>query len=274
MEKTLELFTLDKFYSEQRSKLDYRESFYICEVAGKDSIAAIIQAVRKYDIKNLLGIGIFHRSFFGNISEPIEHFKSVKDLILQEDIESINFLYLDVSNLFDLLIVRNMAIVQKYFGYYSPCPSCHLFFHMMRIPVAEYFGITKIISGEREYHGDRKKLNQLPEVLSLFKELLQNLGIKLIQPIRKIRNDEEIFKILGSSWKSAEPFRCSFSKNYYDETGEIPFEIQKILNSLKRFYFPLFLSVVEYIEINHKEPEEKWLNDKIKQIVSLIDKII
>ena len=271
LEKTPELFTFDKFYSENKSKFEHKEKFFISEVAGKDSIAAIIQGVRNYNIRNLLGIGIFHRSFFGNIFEPIEHFKSFKDLILQEKIDSTNFLYLDVSNLFDRLIIRNMAIVQKYFGYYSPCPPCHLFFHMMRIPIANYYGITKIISGEREFHGDRKKINQIPEVLSLFKELLEKEGIELIQPIRKIRNDDEIFEILSSSWKSAKPFKCSFSKNYYDETGEIPFEIQKILNSLKGFYFPLFSSVVEFIKINHKEPEENWLNEKIKQIVAIID---
>ena len=271
LEKTPELITFDKFFSKNKTKIEYKEKFFISEVAGKDSIAALIQGVSKNDIRNLLGIGIFHRSFFGNILEPIEHFESVKNLILQEKINSTDFLYLDVSNLFDHLIIRNMAIIQKYFGYYSPCPPCHLFFHMMRIPIADYFGITKIISGERDFHGDRKKLNQMPDVLSLFKELIKEEGIELIQPIRKIRNDDEIFEILGSSWKSAKPFKCSFSKNYYDETGEIPFDIQKILNSLRDFYFPLFSSVVEFLKINHKEPEENWLNEKIKQIVSLIE---
>ena len=271
LEKTPKLFTFDKFYSVNMSKLEPKENEFISEVAGKDSIAAIIQAVKKYNIKNLLGIGIFHRSFFGNILEPIEHFEYVKDLICQEVIDSTHFLYLDVSNLFDRLIIRNMAIVQKYFGYYSPCPPCHLFFHMIRIPIADYFGVTKIITGEREFHGNRKKLNQIPEVLSLFKELLEKEGIELIQSIRKIRNNDKIFEILGSSWKSAKPFQCSFSKNYYDETGEIPFEIHKILNSLKGFYFPLFSSVVEFIKINHKEPEENWVSEKIKQIISLID---
>lgn len=271
LEKTPELFTFDKFYSENKSKLENKENFFISEVAGKDSIAAIIQADRNYDIKKLFGIGIFHRSFFGNILEPNEHFEYVKELISQKKFDSTNFLYLDVSNLFDRLIIRNMAIVQKYFGYYSPCPPCHLFFHMIRTPIADYYGITKIITGERELHGDREKINQIPEVLSLFKEMLEKEGIELIQPIRKIRNDDEIYKILGKSWKSAEPFKCSFSKNYYDESGDIPFEIQKILKSLNSFYFPLFSSVVEFIKINHKEPEENWYIKEIKQIISKID---
>jgi len=271
LEITPELITFDKFYLAQRPKSESNEYFFISEVAGKDSIAALIQASREYNIKNLLGIGIFHRSFFGNILEPNEHFESAKELISQRDFNSTNFLYLDVSNLFNRLIIRNMAIVQKYFGYYSPCPPCHLFFHMMRIPIAKYYGITRIITGERELHGDRKKFNQIPEVLSLFKELLDKEGIELIQPIRKIKNDEKIFEILGTSWKSAEPFKCSFSKNYYDESGEIPFEINKILKTLKDFYFPLFSSVVEFIKINHKEPEENWFSEKIKEIISLFD---
>jgi hypothetical protein len=270
LEITPELITFDKFYSAQRLKSESNEYFFIGEVAGKDSIAALIQASIEYNIINLLGIGIFHRSFFGNILEPNEHFEYAKDLISHRDIDSTNFLYLDVSNLFDRLIIRNMAIVQKYFGYYSPCPPCHLFFHMMRIPIAKYYGIRKIISGERELHGDRKKLNQIPEVLSLFKDLLEKEGIELIQPIRKIRNDEKIFEILGHSWRSAKPFKCSFSKNYYDESGEIPFKIQKILKSLESFYYPLFSFVVEFIIIHHKEPEENWYIEKINQIISKI----
>ncbi len=268
LKNTPELMTFDKFYSEKHPKLKNTEDLFIGEVAGKDSIAAIIQAVKKYNITNLLGIGIFHRSFFGNIFEPIEHFEFVDNLNYKINLDSSNFLYLDVSDLFDRLIIRNMAIVQKYFGYYSPCPPCHLFFHMMRIPIADFYGIITIITGERELHGDRKKLNQIAEVLYLFKEFLEKEGIELIQPIRKIRTDEKIFEILGPSWKSAEPFKCSFSKNYYDESGEIPFEIQKILKSLKNFYFPLFSSVVEFVKINHKEPEENWISEKIKHITS------
>ena len=271
LEITPDLITFDKFYSAQIPKSESNEQIFISEVAGKDSIAGLIQASREYNIKNLLGVGIFHRSFFGNILEPNEHFEYAKELISQIDFDSTNFLYLDVSNLFDRLIIRNMAIVQKYFGYYSPCPPCHLFFHMMRIPIAKYYGITKIITGERELHGDHKKLNQIPEVLSLFKDLLEKAGIELIQPIRKIRNDEEIFELLGNSWKSAEPFKCSFSKNYYDETGEIPFKIPTILKSLENFYYPLFSSVVDYIIINHKEPEDNWYIEKINQIISKIN---
>ncbi len=271
LKKFPELFTFEKFYSAKQPKIETNEYSFISEVAGKDNIAAIIQADIDYDIKKLFGIGIFHRSFFGNILEPNEHYEYAKELISQKNINSTNFLYLDVSNLFDRLIIRNMAIVQKHFEYYSPCPPCHLFFHMMRVPIADYYGIKKIITGERELHGDRKKLNQIPDVLSLFKEMLEKEGIELIQPIRKKRNDDEIYKILGKSWKSAEPFKCSFSKNYYDESGEIPFEIKKILKSLKDFYFPLFSSVVEFIKINNKEPEENWYIEKIKQIISLID---
>ena len=138
---------------------------------------------------------------------------------------------------------------------------------MMRIPIATYFGATKFITGERELHGNRKKLNQLPEILSLFKDLLAKRGIELIQPIRKIKEDGEIFKLLGTEWKSAEPFNCIFSKNYYDETGEISFDLHKIIKSITDFYFPLFSATVTYIEKNHKEPEEKWYSEQIEQVI-------
>ena len=69
LEITPELITFNIFYSAEHPKLEINEDFFISEVAGKDSIAAIIQTAKNYNIKNLLGIGIFHRSFFGNIND-------------------------------------------------------------------------------------------------------------------------------------------------------------------------------------------------------------
>ncbi|MHA1719678.1 MAG: hypothetical protein ACTSXK_09160 [Promethearchaeota archaeon] len=245
----------------------------IAEIAGKDSIAAILNAKDRENFSNsILGIGIFHRSFYGNINEPIEHFQFIqKKYKLQENItineDLLPFLYLDVANLYDKLILQTMAVVQKHYGLFSPCPPCHLFFHMMRLPIARYYNISRYITGERKTHGSRLKFNQLPEILRLFEELLLQEGIELIQSIKDIKSDQKIYDILGSSWKSADPFKCAFSGNYYDENGEIPFKIKNIIRALKNFYYPLFHEVVIYIEKYHDEPNNEWIKQKIREIL-------
>jgi hypothetical protein len=260
--------TFKEFFHDSISIPSDHQATYLAEIAGKDSIAAILKATQNCHITNLIGVGVLHRSFFGNEDEPIEHFKHISTRKSSLKIEKTEFLYLDVRNLFDQLIIRPMAIIQKNFHYYSPCPACHLFFHMMRIPVARKLKIKTFITGERNYHGERKKLNQLPEVLSLYKSLLKKEGIELVQPLKDIKQDNEIFDILGSKWISAKPFKCSFSRNYYDENGDISFNLQNILRAISQFYYPLFAAVITFIESNQFEPDEQWIQATIKNIIT------
>ncbi|WP_371804086.1 hypothetical protein [Candidatus Lokiarchaeum ossiferum] len=264
--KSVMLNFSDFYQINSKNSSDSSETI-IAEVAGKDSIAAILQVAKKSSIKKLVGIGINHRSFYGNIDEPTEHFEYISNDKALLNIKKTEFMYLDVSSLFDLLIVRTLAIVQKHFHYFSPCPACHLFFHMMRVPIAHHLKVAKFITGERDIHGTRKKLNQLPEVLDLLKILLEKEGINLIQPLKSITKDEEIFTLLGKKWVSALPYKCSFSGNYYDENGKIPFNTTNVLNSLSNFYYPLFHETIHYIELHKNEPDWNWIEKTLLDII-------
>ncbi len=273
---TPELVSFSEFYRHPVEFPHGSSDAYIGEITGKDSIAAVLQvadrATNPNSIQNLLGIGVYHHSFYGNALEPIEHFQFLEKFFLQNIRTPLTaaFLYLDVAFLFDQLILRTMATVQKHFGLFSPCPPCHLFFHMMRIPIARHYGITQFISGERETHGTRLKFNQLPGILTLLQDLLAQEGITLVQSIRSISDDEKIFALLGSSWQSADPYRCSLSGNYYDEQGKIPFHETAMIWALREFYYPLFHRVINYIEAEHKEPSGEWIQEAIKQVVQLV----
>lgn len=190
------------------------------------------------------------------------------NFLLPKKFERTKLIYLDIGYLFEYLIIKNMAIIQKYFGYFNPCPACHLLFHMIRIPIAKYYDIHSIITGEREYHGIIQKLNQLPEFLDIFKVMLEKNGINLIQPLRNITQDDKIYNLLGNNWNfDIESSKCIFSKSYYDENGEIPFILEKILLSLETFYYPLFEQVVGFISYKHHEPSEHWIHNKIADLI-------
>lgn len=228
----------------------------------------MIQLFKKNEVKSLLGISLYHRVLYGNKNEPWENFDYLVKLYLSKKLDFMPFIYLDVGNLFEQLILQNIAIVQKYFGHFTPCPACHLFLHMMRIPIANFYNIQKIITGERESHNSVEKLNQISEILDLYKSLLKKHQIELVQPLRKIKNDVNIYRILGHQWRNnINTLNCSFSKNYYDENGKIPFELDRIKYSITDFYFPLFSSVINFINTQHKEPDEHWFREKILKVI-------
>ncbi len=263
-----DLTTIRNFLSLPIDKFDNSDDTYIAEIAGKDSIAAVLEATQKFNINNLLGIGIFHRMLYGNWKEPIENFDFIKKNKEILGIKNTYFIYLDIKTLFDQLIMRNMAIVQKYFQYWSPCPPCHLLFHMIRIPIAKNYKITNFITGERKAHDEKIKINQTSKILSLYKDILEKEGINLIQPLKDISNDQEILNKLGSNWNAPESFKCSCSSNYYDEDGIIPFEYENIKDSIEKFYYPLFSIILHQIILIKDIPKKEWIEQHIKKIIA------
>ena len=262
------LWTFRSFFTEIESQPPNSQRA-ILEVAGKDSVAAAIAYLQNNHVTELIGIGIFHRGFYGNFSEPEIHFQQISTS-LQQKLPQLqtSFYYLDVADLFQWTIVQPMGIIQKHFSQYSPCPPCHLFFHMMRIPLVKHLGVTRIITGERAAHDAGLKLNQLPEILDLFNTLIQKQGITLEQPLKNIHEDEKIFTLLGKDWKSVEPFRCIFSKNYLDEDGQVHFDIPNLIKTLQKFYYPLFDQIIQYIASEQSAPKQKWVKQKIQSIIS------
>jgi hypothetical protein len=239
----------------------------IAEIAGKDSIAAVIKALELNQISRITGIGINHRGFFGNFQEPIEHFLQLENQFLQKSGIEADFFYLNIENLFENVIIQPMTLIQKHFGYFSPCPACHFLFHMIRIPIARHLGVNTIISGEREAHGTKLKLNQLPPLLDFFSEVVRSFRLELLQSIRYIEEDGEILMLLGRQWVNAAPYRCSFSGNYFDENNALYISPEKILTQLTEFYAPLFTFIVEFVEAKKKEPSREEIRKKIKEII-------
>ncbi|MCP4762759.1 MAG: hypothetical protein GY870_13350 [archaeon] len=267
MDSKTKLFDFKVFFETIPTLVKPISNSYIAEIAGKDSIAAIIQAIEDQKIESVIGIGIYHRGFYGNIDEPVENYSLFQNFLVTDHLISYPIIYLNISDLFERLIIKNSAIIQKYFKYFNPCPACHLLFHMMRIPVAQHYNIRYIITGERIYHGNIQKLNQHGEILSKYKKYLEKHQINLIQPLLDIQKDEEIYQLLGKQWNpNILPCKCMFSKNYYDEDGEIPFDLKNIISSLENFYFPLFSSVVKYIISNKEEPNSLWIRAEISRI--------
>ncbi len=74
------LWTFRSFFAEIESHPPNTQRA-ILEVAGKDSVAAAISYLQNHTVTELIGIGIFHRGFHGNFSEPEIHFKQISAIL-------------------------------------------------------------------------------------------------------------------------------------------------------------------------------------------------
>jgi hypothetical protein len=92
-----------------------------------------------------------------------------------------------------------------------------------------------VISGEREFHGDKEKINQLPFVLDLYEELFSSSGITHHTPIRGIRNNDAILKIVNDYGVSSVKLDCLFSGTYHDKTGRMVINKKEVLRYVQGF---------------------------------------
>ncbi|MHA1311366.1 MAG: hypothetical protein ACTSQO_10610 [Candidatus Helarchaeota archaeon] len=223
-----------------------KDDVYIAEISGQDSIAAIIEVIKNENVEKIYPTAVYHNAMIGDFLAEQKNIYFLKKSLKNPSI-IFPLISIDVSDIFNTIVLRNMGIVQVKYGFYSPCPPCHLLFHLIRVVIAKILGIKKIITGEREKHDKMIKINQTPQILDYFYKMIKsNYQIELIQPLRKISSTTEITKILGKNWDSSLPQTgCILSKNYLDENkNPIMFDDNIWKKQLNEFYLPKFQYII------------------------------
>ncbi|MDI6891736.1 MAG: hypothetical protein QMD08_01895 [Actinomycetota bacterium] len=212
----------------------------IGEIAGRDSIAAIIKAAERDDIDAVLPTIVYTGTEYGDwdlLGENIEYLRQSLEGKFGRPI--FDAIVLGDPVLWHALNGRFLSVLLEKFGFYSPCLGCHLYMHLVRVPLAKKLDCTKIVGGEREAHEGRLKINQVPMALDAYIEVLSCAGIELILPIRKIDSNEKIKAIVGPDWEQGErQLKCVFSGNYRTLDGSIAYDEDALRRYFDEFAIP------------------------------------
>ncbi|WP_456472596.1 hypothetical protein [Methanocaldococcus sp.] len=233
----------------------------IGEFSGRDSVAAIIKAME--DVDTVLPIVVFIGTDYGDVNIFYKNWEFTNKRI--KVVYGDNKILLPLTFMFEpelwrALNGRFLYLINKKFGFYTPCIGCHAYLRIMRIPIAKHLGEI-IISGERVYHNGDFKVDQVEEVLNTYKKICEKFNVKLLYPIKYVKDNKEIKKILGDNWEQGKrQFKCVFSGNYRDKDGKVIYEREKIIKFLEDFIYPASIKILEegynnnfrYIEIVKK----------------------
>lgn len=192
----------------------------LLELAGRDSVAAAVAAGRAGSYDYLLPTFAFTGTEYGPIETPHQTTAAVSARLRAEGtgLALGPLLPLGAPAFWHQLNGRYAAACGRRFGVHSHCLGCHLYFHALRIPLAHALDCRVVISGEREDHGGRVKINQTAALLDLFAAFMKEFDVELIQPVRRIRGDEEITALAGKVAREAD-LECVLSGNYRDDAG-------------------------------------------------------
>jgi len=218
----------------------------IAEIAGRDSVAAILAALEHRPFKAVLPTIAYTGTEYGDWAAPLGKCDTLRDRLAVRGIVVHPPVFLGSPRFWWLLCGRPVTLNAARHGLSTICLGCHLYLHALRIPLAKRIGAGTIISGERESHDGRVKLNQIAVSLDAYVDFVNDFGLELFLPIRCVREGTRIVEILGENWEEGtEQLLCVLSGNYRDEDGNVMYDSAQVTRCFTEFHLPVARKVVE-----------------------------
>jgi hypothetical protein len=218
----------------------------IAEIAGRDSIAAVIRACELRTIRAIVPTIAYTGTEYGNWETPLEKINTLKALLRKKGIAVFKPVILGSPKFWWSLCGRYSTHLFNKYGFFSHCIGCHLYLHAIRIPLAKKLGSSLVIGGERESHDGRIKVNQIGVALDAYQKFMNRFNIELFLPIRHIKSGGEIESIIGSEWDEGDQqLSCVLSKNYREMDESVTFNEDTVKLFLDEFALKKAEEVIE-----------------------------
>ncbi len=224
--------------------LRMEHSVAIVEIAGRDSVAAAVAAVREHGFRTLVPTIAFTGTETGDRSAPGRAVAVLKK-ILGDRADVREPLALSDPALWSAMNARPAAELQRRFGVYSPCLACHLYLHLLRVPLAWSHDNAPVISGERDSHDGRIKLSQTSASIAAAERVLAHAGVQLLQPVQHATG-EEIAELVDGGWDEEQgQLGCQLAGNYVNFDGSVSYDKAGYERYLAEYFEPVGRAVID-----------------------------
>jgi hypothetical protein len=217
----------------------------IAEVAGRDSVAAAVAAVRERGFRTILPTAVSTGTEYGDEGTP-ERAAAMLAGIVGPSVEVLPLVRMGSPALWAALNGRYAAVLRERFGIFSPCLACHLYMHLCRLPLSWLLDSAPIIAGERDTHGGRPKLSQMPLGIDACVRVLAHAGVELLEPIRHVHDADVIVGLVGDGWEQgAKQLGCVLGGNYTGLDGEVVYDEIAYARYVRGFLEPAGRAIVD-----------------------------
>lgn len=235
---------------------------YIAEIAGKDSIAAVHKIMRERAPATIIPTVVYTGTEYGDFSS---YTRSIDYLTKCGQVYGVSVektVVLHNELLWNYICAKYSNLLFREYGIYTPCVMCHLFTHLLRIPLYLERKCEGIITGERYSHKGKLKANQQQDTISLFRSLFSRHRIALIQPFIDTEDtlivDEEINDY--SHLSTINDVKCILSGNMSGVSLEEQGNLAKLRQYLHSFVSPvgeyLLQCYTKRLEIQYEELDQ------------------
>ncbi len=220
------------------------DGLVIAEVAGRDSVAAMVELARSRPGVVFLPTIVATGTEYGDFDAPIAAVEHTRRLL--PDVRILDPVRVFSPTLWAALNGRFGAVLSERYPGWSPCAACHLYVHLARAPLSFALGGAPIVTGERDTHDGRYKLSQTPDSIDASVAVLAEFGIDLLEPIRSIADGERIAELVGPGWNEGDlQLECVHSGSFKDASGRFDYNRELWAHYLEEFYIPAARAVLE-----------------------------
>jgi hypothetical protein len=216
----------------------------ISDFAGRDSVAACLQALQEDTFDTIIPIGDVVPSRYGDWESYEENWLSFAQIVRQRHptVDLKPWFLIDFTALWSLINVELSGIFQGKNGWFTPCVGCHLHFYGARAVLADAFDHRVVlVSGEKRLHqGGKRKANQTDAALNGYRALASDSALDHRFPIHGLDSEQEMEDLLGQPWpEGGRQMRCTHSGNDRDKDGVLKFSEDDISSLLNEFLLPI-----------------------------------
>ncbi len=215
----------------------------IVEMAGRDSVAAAIQAAEEGKFTDFIPTYAWTGTEFGEWQSVLKAVERLAERL--PGIRVHKLVVLGSPRFWQALNGRYLFELLSRYRFFSPCIGCHFYLHAVRIPLALLLGKAPVIAGERESHDGAVKVNQTAAALDGYEALFADFEVPLILPLRRIERGKEVEEILGCSWEEGkEQLGCVLSGNYRTLDGNVEIPEAQIRAYAEDFALPVSREII------------------------------
>lgn len=221
----------------------------IAEVAGRDSAAAILRAVDEHGFDTLVATAAHTGTEYGDEAAPERAVTFLRERLSAREhtgpVIVTDLVRLGDPGLWSALNGRYASVLDERFSLWSPCLACHLYMHLLRVPLAWALCDVPIIAGERDTHDGRVKLSQTAVGIDATIAVLAYGGVELLEPVRDA-SGTDIEALVGPDWpQDGRQFGCVLSGNYEALDGSVGYDEAAHAGYVDGFLIPAGRAVVD-----------------------------
>lgn len=238
----------------------------LVEVAGRDSVGAVVMLAREEGLRRLLPTIAYTGTEYGDLGSLFVNVERMRGLLEAEGTLVEEPVVIGSPRWWNAVIGRVNAVLSRRYGPWHICIGCHMYLHALRVPLCWSTETTRLVAGERLRHGGRIKVNQTRIAVEAYRSVLGRFGVRLELPLLEVDGERPVKSLVGEWEEGREQPSCALSGNYLDRKDGVELDEERLRTYLTEYLVPVTERILAGIREGAKVDYHEAVGEVLEEI--------